>query len=412
MSTTPLPRPPLLAASRPAAGPPATPPRGWPLLRLGFRPFYLGAAALACLAVPLWLAMWLGALPPPLHRPALLWHAHEMLFGFAVAVIVGFLLTAGKAWTGLATPRGAALGALALLWLAARVAALAAPPALFALLDLLLLPAVAAVLLTVLLRARNRRNLPLVAILVGLALANAAFHAAAAGLLAVSPLSALHAGLALVVMVECIIAGRVVPAFTQSATPGLRLAARPALDRAALACTAGGLALWVAAPDGGGLAWSGAGLLAGAAALHAWRQAGWAPGVTRRRPILWILHAAHAWLPLGLALLALAMAGVLPVSAGVHALAVGATGGLIIGMVTRTARGHTGRPLQTQPLEVAAYALVMAAAVLRVLLPLLLPAWTVPALLAAGAAWSTAFALYLWRYTPWLLQTRLDGQDG
>lgn len=391
------------------AGTPVLPaPRGWPLLRLGFRPFYLGAAAFAVLAVPLWLALLLGRVSMTLSLPPLLWHAHEMLFGFAVAVIVGFLLTAGRAWTGLATPRGAALGALAMLWLAARVAAIAAPPAVYAALDLALLPLMAGVLLRVLLRAGNRRNLPLVALLLLLALANLAFHAAVLGLLPLSPLRALHVALGLIVMIECVIAGRVVPAFTASATPGLCIAAHPRREQATLALTALGLLAWVA----GAPAWLAAPLLALAALAHGLRQAAWHPGATLRRPILWILHLAYAWLAIGLALLALAQPGWIAASAGVHALAIGATGGLVIGMVTRTARGHTGRPLQASRAEVAAYALVMAAAVLRVLLPLLAPTWLLQALLAAALAWSAAFALYLLRFTPWLLATRLDGKDG
>src|SRR5690606_1006023 len=100
-------------------------PHGWPLLRLGFRPFYLCAAGFALLAIPLWIAMFLGKFTPDLAVAPMLWHAHEMLFGFAAAVVIGFLLTAGQAWTGLATPRGALLGALASLWLAARFAAFA-----------------------------------------------------------------------------------------------------------------------------------------------------------------------------------------------------------------------------------------------------------------------------------------------
>jgi uncharacterized protein involved in response to NO len=191
------------------------PPRGWPLLRLGFRPFYLGAAGLACVAVPLWLAILLGSVTLPQAIAPLLWHAHEMLFGFAAAVIVGFLLTAGKAWTGLATPRGAFLGALAGLWLAARIAAVAAPYALYAALDLLLLPLVAGVLLNILLRAGNRRNLPLVGILLLLCLSNLAFHLAVMGVIALAPMRALHAALALIVMIECVMAGRVVPAWNR-----------------------------------------------------------------------------------------------------------------------------------------------------------------------------------------------------
>lgn len=388
--------------------PPEPAARGLPLLRLGFRPFYLCAAVLAAVAVPLWVAMFLGQMSLATSAPPLLWHAHEMLFGFAIAVIVGFLLTAGKAWTGLDTPRGAFLGALALLWVAARFAALGAPYAVYAFLDVVLLPIVAAVFGDVLVRAKNRRNLPLVGILILLSVVNLLFHLSVMGTIALAATTPLYAGLALIVMIECVIAGRVVPAFTMNATPGLKLALDPRLDRAAIAATALGLLLWVCAPAGVLPA-----LVLGAAALlQAARACQWRPLATRSRPILWILHAAYAWIPLGLALLALAQIGWVPVSAGVHALAVGATGGLIIGMVTRTARGHTGRTLQASKPEVLAYALVMAAAVLRVLLPLVSTALYVPSLIAAAAAWGAAFAIYLWRFTPWLMQPRVDGKDG
>ena len=222
-------------------------PRGWPLLRLGFRPFYLGAATFGALAIPFWLALFLGQVEVDLAVAPLLWHAHEMLFGFAVAVIVGFLLTAGKAWTGQATPRGAFLGALASLWLAARIAAVTGPYALYAALDLLLLPVVTAVLVDVLVRARSHRNLPLAGILLLLSLANLSFHLAVIGAIATPPMHALHAALALIVMIECVITGRVIPAFTNNVTPGLKLAARPALERATLAVTALALLAWVVA---------------------------------------------------------------------------------------------------------------------------------------------------------------------
>jgi uncharacterized protein involved in response to NO len=390
-----------------AAATPALP-RGWPVLRLGFRPFYLGAAVFGALAVPLWLALFLGQASWPLVVPPLLWHAHEMLFGFAAAVIVGFLLTAGKAWTGLATPRGAFLGALAALWLAARIAALTVPYALYAVLDLILLPVVAAVLVDVLLRARNRRNLALAGILLLLSLTNLCFHLAVIGVVDVAPMHALHAALALIVMIECVMAGRVLPAFTNSVTPGLNLKVKPRLEQATLALTALALLCWVVAAPAGFTAVA-FGL---AAAAHLHRQWSWQPAATCNRPILWILHAAYVWLPVGFMLLALAQIGRVGVSAGVHALAVGATGGLIIGMVTRTARGHTGRPLQASKAEVLAYALVMAAAVLRVLLPILAPQWFVQSMLAAALTWSAAFAIYLVIYTPWLMSTRRDGKDG
>lgn len=387
---------------------PVSQPLGWPLLRLGFRPFYLGAAAYGMLAIPLWIALLLGQVSLSLTVPPVLWHAHEMLFGFTVAVIVGFLLTAGKAWTGLDTPRGIVLAGLVGLWLVARIAALIAPYVVYALLDLLLLPLVAAIFTTVLLRAGNRRNLPLAAILLLLALANGAFHAAVSGIIDIEPVRALHAGLAMIVMIECVIAGRVIPAFTMSALPGVRLKVPPLLEKITLGSTAVALASWVLAPPNVITAFA----LGVAALLHAMRLWNWKPLRTRSRPILWVLHLAYAWLPVGLVLLALSQMGVLGVSSGIHALAVGATGGLIIGMMTRTARGHTGRPLQVSRLEVTAYLLVASAAITRVVLPLLAPEHLVIWLVAAAAAWGIAFALYLYVFAPWLVAARLDGKDG
>ena len=400
--------PPLTAAPSVAAVHAIAPARGWPLLRLGFRPFYLGAALFSMLAVPLWIAALLGTVTLNLSVAPLLWHAHEMLFGFAVAVIVGFLLTAGKAWTGLATPRGGVLAALALLWLTARVAAFLAPYAVYAALDLLLLPLVAAILVSVLLRAGNRRNLPLVAILVLLALVNLGFHLAVLGLLDIPPVRALHAGLALIVMIECVMAGRVIPAFTMSALPGLKLRTPRRLEQLTLAATALALALWVLLTPNVVTAAA----FGSAAVLHAVRLWQWQSWRTRARPILWVLHLAYAWIPIGFLLLAWAQVGGVTASAGVHALAVGATGGLVIGMLTRTARGHTGRPLRASKLEVAAYFLVASAAVARVVMPLVAPLHFVPWLIVAATAWAAAFGIYLLIFAPWLVTSRLDGKDG
>jgi uncharacterized protein involved in response to NO len=310
---------------------------------LGFRLFYLGAALFAVIAIPLWVGLFLDQWQLTMALPPLQWHAHEMLFGFAVAVILGFLLTAVKAWTGLATARGVFLGVLASLWLAARVAAVTGPYSVHAVLDLLL-PLVAVVLTRVLLRARNRRNLPLAGMLMLLALANGAFHLSVIGFIDLAPITPLYAALALIGMIECVITGRVIAAFALSATLALRAKA---------------LLLWV----------------------------------IRHRPILWILHLACAWVPLGLALLAMTQFGWITTSAGVHALAIGATAGLIIGLVTRTARGHTERALQLSRPETVAYVLVMVAASVRVLLPRAVPQWLPLALVITALAWSLAFAL-------------------
>jgi uncharacterized protein involved in response to NO len=386
--------------------PPA--PQGMPWLRLAFRPFYLGAALLAALIVPLWVAVFLGALQwQPATQP-LLWHAHEMLFGFAIAVIVGFLMTAGKSWTGLQTPRGPALGALFLLWLSARVASLVAPYAVFAVLDLALLPIIGLIFLRLLIQSRNWRNVPLALILLLLTGVNLSFHLAVNGQIDLDPIRSLYAALGFVVIIECVMAGRVVPFFTTSALPNIKIFTLPWLDLTAVAATLLGMGLWVT----GWYSGLAAGALGLAFVLNLVRQLRWHPLATLGRPILWILHAAHLWLILGLGLLALAQLGLVTTSLGVHALGVGATGGLILGMMTRTARGHTGRPLAADAPELAIYALIMLAAVLRVLLPMLAPSLYVSSLVVSAAAWSAAFLIYLWQYTPWLVSARPDGKDG
>lgn len=382
--------------------------QGLPFFRLGFRPFYIGTALFACLAIPFWVALFLGHLSLATPVPPLLWHAHEMLFGFAAGVVVGFLLTAVKAWTGVQTPRGPILAGLILLWLAARIAALIAPYPVYAAIDMLLLPAAAFFLLRVLIKAQNKRNIPLISLLVLMAIANAAFHLSVSGLINANPMTALHAELALIIMVIAVMAGRVVPMFTQNVTPGLKIAMPRRFEMTLLAITAIALALWTfSAPATLVLI---ACLIAGT--LHAVRLWMWCPWVTVKRPILWILHAAYAWIPIGFFLLAAAQLNWFAASLGIHAFGVGAMGGLIIGMITRTARGHTGRPLQASKGEVIAYSLVMLATIARVILPAIHPAWYAEALTLAAYLWAPAFAIYLFIFTPWLTQTRLDGKDG
>lgn len=399
----------LIQPSVAQAAPPATDTgHGWPVLRLGFRPFYLGATLFACLSIPAWIVLFIGQTEWTPVIPPLLWHAHEMLFGFAAAVIMGFLMTAVKAWTGLSTPRGAALAALIGIWLAARIAATFGPYPVYAALDIVLLPAVAVILGRLLLRAGNRRNLPLVGLLGLLTVANLVFHLAMLGFLEVSAIRPLYAALALIVLIESVMGGRVIPAFTMNGVPGLRLKVDPLMEKATGVASVLALLLWIFLPN----AIATALVLVGAAVLQMLRLASWKPWLTVHKPILWVLHLAYAWIPVGFLLLALGVVGWFPMSAGVHALAVGATGGLIIGMVTRTARGHTGRPLHASPMEVAAYALVFLAAIVRVVAPLVVPQYLIVSVIVASSAWALAFALYLALYTPWLMRVRLDGKDG
>lgn len=386
----------------------APPVPGVAVLRLGFRPFYLLAALFAALAVPLWMAQFVGALPAPAAYPALLWHAHEMTFGFTLAVIVGFLLTAVRAWTGLPTPTGNRLAALCAIWIAARVFNYAGPAIAAMLLDAAFIVLAMIAIGSTLLKARNYRNLFVLLILTAFLVANSMFHLASGGHTPWSPAAAARFFAFVVVVLTCVIGGRVIPTFTANALRGVRQWRDARLDWASLAATiAALLAVLSQAPAAMSVS-----LCVVAAVLQATRLAGWNPWATRGTPLLWILHVSYAWIPVGLVLLAAGALGAVSPSAGLHALTLGAIGGLIIGMITRTALGHTGRPLRAGRIETAAYLLVQLAVVLR-LVPMLetsLPyaGWTI----AAASAWSLAFALYLVKYVPFLTQPRIDGRDG
>jgi uncharacterized protein involved in response to NO len=378
-----------------------------PVWALGFRPFYILAAALSVLAVPLWLARYLGWLPA-LPQVTFGWHMHEMVFGMAIAVVVGFLLTAARTWTGLPTPRGRHLALLALVWVAGRVAMLGAPPLAAALVDGVFLPLAAWPLYRVLRQSGNKRNLFLVVLLGLLTAANALFHAATLGWLAVSPVTPVHGAILVIVMIESVIGGRVIPMFTTNGAPGSKPVVRPRHDQIALALSAGASLAWVVAAP----APLTAGLFLLAACAVALRLAGWQSQRTLRVPLLWILHLSYAWIPLGFVLLGLAALGIGAASTGFHALAVGSMAGLIMGMMTRTTRGHTGRVMAAGRSEPVMFLLIQAGAVARVAAAFVPPDWRNPALLASGACWSAAFLLFLIVYTPYLLQARIDGKEG
>ncbi|MDA8457255.1 NnrS family protein [Acidovorax sp. GBBC 3334] len=376
------------------------------LFALGFRPFYLLAAAFAALSIPLWALQFSGRLGRP-YLAGPLWHAHEMLFGFALAVIVGFLFTAGRNWTGEPTPSGARLAALAALWVAARVLVLT-PFATAAAVANIAFPLLAAVALAVpFVRARSRRNYFFVGLLALMAVAAACIHLAPAGSGALA-WRGVQLALDAVLFVLCVMGGRVVPMFTQNGVPGTLPRRRKRLEQAAL-----GAVLALIAADAAGIGgWPLAALAGAAGALHAWRWWLWQPWKTCRVPLVWVLHAGYAWIPVHLWLRALAAAGLVAPTLATHALTVGAIGGLVIGMVTRTARGHTGRPLRADGWETACYALVLAAAAVRVAWPLAAPAQTVHAVLLSAVLWSAGFGLYAVRYWPVLSRPRLDGRPG
>ena len=382
-------------------------PAGWALWDLGFRPFYLLASIYAALSVPLWAmqyAGWWGA--HGLRAPA--WHAHEMLFGYTLAVVVGFLFTAGRNWSGQPTPTGRALMGLAGLWIAGRVLVYT-PWTVASFCANVAFPIAAALGLgRALLAGSNRRNDFFVAVLLGLAAAQGLLHATLAGWIALRPGLGLQLGLDAVLFVMAVMGGRVIPMFSNNGAPGTDARRHPTVERVAL-----GAVLALAAADA--LQWHGAplaALLIVASLAHAARMALWRPWRTRRVPLVWVLHAAYLWIALHLVLRAAAEMGWIGTTAATHALTAGAIGTLTLAMMTRTARGHTGRPLVAGRADVIAYCAVLAAAALRVAVPLIAPAATVPALLVSGLLWSVAFALYAWHYGPWLCRPRPDGRPG
>jgi uncharacterized protein involved in response to NO len=369
-------------------------PTRFALLDLGFRPFYLLAGAYAALAVPLWALQYAGWLP----GANIAWHAHEMIFGYAFAVIAGFLLTAVRAWTGRPTPAGAVLAAIAALWLLARALAFVSLPlaawtgALFAL-------AVAWGIGRPLVAAGNRRNLFFIVLVLALGAAGIALQT--------WPQFGIAIGLDVVLFVMAVVAGRVVPMFTNNGVPGAGARRIDWLEKAAL-----GSILLLIALDAFELAALAAPAALLAAALHAARLALWNPQRTLRKPIVWILHLSYAWIVVHLLLRGLTGFGLLPYALGTHALTVGAIGGLTLGMMTRTARGHTARPLVAGRAEIAAYVLVQLAAVARVFVPLALPAAYVGATLISALLWCAAFAMFTVAYFPILSRPRLDGEPG
>ena len=377
----------------------------------GLRPFFLLGAAFAALSIPLWVLLVSGNIDLPQRGGVLAWHVHETLFGFIAAAMAGFLTTAVPQWTGAKPIAGAPLTLLVLLWLAGRAAWIvsgALPGWLVAAIDIAFLPALCIALGASIVRVRQWRNLPVIVLVLILAGANAASHAAVLDLWPDGLMTGARLGLLTVIVLVSLIGGRVVPAFTRNAlvaagrsveiAPSARLAA---FGNIAVA-VAGALIVLDAPPAVAGSA------AFAAAGLAAVRLAAWHGWQIRHIPLLWVLHLAWLWVPAGLALYGLALLdGGVPESAAIHALSVGAAATMVMAVSSRAALGHTGRPLVAPRPVVAAYLLLTLSAIARVLAALDAEAGT--ALLHLSAAgWAAAFALFFVVYLPILTRPRLD----
>ncbi|WP_223176445.1 NnrS family protein [Sphingomonas lutea] len=377
-------------------------------LRGGFRPFFLGGAAWAIVALSVWLVVLATGASVPSAFDALTWHRHEMLFGFVGAVIAGFLLTAIPNWTGRLPIAGTPLAALFAFWLAGRVAVLFSAVAgawLAAAIDVGFFLLLAFVGAREVLQAGNR-NLPVVGLVLLFGVVNGFDHAGAAGLM--DPDLAWKCAVALVIVLISLIGGRIVPSFTRNwlAKQGVResLPLQPnRFDLGVILLTALAFLAWITAPPG----WFTGALFATAAAGQALRLARWKGWRTLADPLVLILHVGYAWVPIGLALLAAVDFGEpVPRSAAVHALTAGAMATMILAVMSRATLGHTGRELRAGAVTQAAYALVTVGALLRVTAPLGLIDYRL-GMEIAGAAWIGAFLLFLVAYGPMLFGPRL-----
>ncbi len=386
---------------------------GHPLLALGFRPFYLAAALFAASALPLWLAIYVGGFQFDTYLVGFQWHSHEMVFGFTSAVIAGFLLTAVRNWTGQPTPTGTGLAALVGLWICGRIFMVTGPAAIAVVADLVFLPALAAVIAIPIWRSGNVRNYKLLLVLAGLTASNVLFHLAKLNVLPAEWFQgSTIAALDLITILMAIVGGRVIPVFTRNAIPTANPKQVMFIDVIAIASLVaillcGIVEVWITIPT---LGW--VSLFATAALAHTIRCLLWQPHRTLGNGLLCMLPIAYAWIPISLGLRVLTTLSVVPPAAPIHALTLGAIGGLMLAMMMRSALGHTGRALIAGRAEFAAFVLVQSAAVVRVIGAVVDASFYRNTVLMSGILWTLAFMVFLFRYIPILARARIEGEAG
>src|SRR6516225_2402864 len=383
-------------------------PQSIALLSYGFRPFFLGAALWACIAMVLWIGLLSGSCSFAIGYGVVAWHAHEFLFGYIAAVMTGFLLTAIPNWTGRLPLQGMPLLALFLLWLAGRVQMLLTDwigTGAAAIIDCVYLITVTAVISREIVAGSNWRNLRVVVLVALTAIANIAFQAEM--LIFAVPNYGLRLGVAAIVALIMVVGGRVTPSFTSNWLTRQGNQTRPApfsrFDIGSIALGAVALITWIAAPD-----WSGtAALLFVMAVAQAARLSRWTGARTWREPILFVLHLGYAFVPLGAIMLSISILWprIVPASGALHAWTTGAMGLMTLAIMTRATLGHTGRDVFSTPTTVAIYGAMLVAALARIAAPLL-PAFYYQTLLTAGVAWFSAFALFVLTYGPMLTRAK------
>lgn len=386
---------------------------GLGIWRLGFRPFYLGASLFSGAAIALWLGTLSGIYTFPVspNLSPLTWHAHEMVFGFAFAVIAGFLLTATNNWTGMLPAAGQPLAALFCFWLMARIFLATGAVTVAAVFDLLFAGFLSLLLFRVLWLARLWKNFLILGLVILMGGLNVMFYArlldGSAGGITLYPVE-----VTLLVMMQLLVimGGRVIPMFTQNGIPGISVWKPNVLTKLTPIATALGIIAWLIFPPRVATVLC---VLAGLINLIRW--VGWKPWLTLRFPMVWILQLGYLWIPITFLSMSLESLGISSRSLPVHALGAGALGLIIAGMITRTAMGHTGRMIMPSGIDRLFFYLIALAAITRVIAatPYIQgsPGYIV-LLNISGVSWVIGFIAYLYQYTPWLFRSRIDGRPG
>jgi len=376
-------------------------------LSLGFRPLYLGGCAWALISIAIWIFA-PALVPAPFFAVA--WHAHEMLWGFIATIAVGFLLTASATWTGFNPMKGTPLALVTLMWLGARIAYLiGGSPAFLTglLLESLFFGYSALKLMQVMLKGKSVRNYGVPLLVLGLGASNVLFLLATLQGDYLLVIERFNTGMLFMAVLAILIARRVIPFFAGRMVQGLDIPMLVNSGRAQLVIGGVAIAAGLARME---LIMAASLALVGLIGLYQlWR---WKPLSVLHKPLLWILYLGYLGLALGLLAAAAHLTGLggvflLRDAAHVHIIGMGGFAVLIIGMVTRTALGHTGRPLVLDGSMLASYWLMVAAVALR-LAALWPSSFAGPLLHATATAWIASLALYLYRYTPILIRPRAD----
>lgn len=378
---------------------------GFALFTLGFRPFFLLASILSVVMLPHWMLGYRGLVTMPPYYSAVGWHAHEMLFGYAAAVLAGFLLTSVRMWTGEQTITGKPLIGLTLVWVLGRV--LPFFPDLDAsfitVIDVLFLPLLALSIGIPILKARQWRNSIFPLILLEMTAGNVLIHVQ--HYFPKSELSTMgqHMGLYGILLIIVIMAGRVIPWFISHGASSTRPRSLPYIEH---------LSNWSVAVLGLATILDLASIMITVIAgfttvIHLLRLSFWISRPVWQVPLLWILVMAYGWTVLGFALLCFSSMGLNVTHLALHAFTTGSIGVMTLGLMARVSLGHSGRLMQLHRLTLYAFYLVNLAALVRVLVPLVYPTHYVYLLELSTLLWVVAFIFFLIIYTPILLKPRL-----